>query len=151
VKSKFGKGMHRVGLDLVREKLVETSGCTIALNLQIMNLEKLLEIPYILIATLYGLVMAWIASDRISTPLIPFEVCLAAGSGDHEARGDHSAAGAGQGIFRRPLIVAGHTSHTSPPCRQQANQWSAQRRLIPFSAASSTRGRPCSRCWVTSR
>ncbi|QPN58458.1 hypothetical protein H8F24_09385 [Synechococcus sp. CBW1002] len=41
---KFGHGKRSFGLGLVREKLAETSGCTVAMNLLVMNLEKLLEL-----------------------------------------------------------------------------------------------------------
>jgi hypothetical protein len=38
-----GQGTRRFGLGLVREKLAETSGSTIDMNLLAMNLETLLE------------------------------------------------------------------------------------------------------------
>jgi hypothetical protein len=53
VEGKFGQGKRRFGLDLIREKLIETSGCTIAMNMLVMNLEKLLELLLVFIADLY--------------------------------------------------------------------------------------------------
>lgn len=39
---KIGQGKRRFGLGLIREKLAVTQGSTIALNMLVMNLEKLL-------------------------------------------------------------------------------------------------------------
>ena len=77
VEGKFGQGKRRFGLGLVREKLAETSGCTIAMNLLVMNLEKLLELLVVLIAIFQGLLMACIASERRPTPLISSGLSLA--------------------------------------------------------------------------
>ncbi|EAQ73951.1 hypothetical protein WH5701_09950 [Synechococcus sp. WH 5701] len=77
VEGKFGQGKRRFGLGLVREKLAETSGCTIAINLLVMNLEKLLELLVVLIAILQGLLMACIASERRPTLLISSGLSLA--------------------------------------------------------------------------
>jgi len=50
VEGKFGQGKRRYGLDLIREKLVTTQGSAIALNVLVMNLEKLLELLFVLLA-----------------------------------------------------------------------------------------------------
>jgi hypothetical protein len=77
VEGKFGQGKRRFGLDLVREKLIETSGCTIAMNLLVMNLEKLLELLFVFIAGLYWFMMATIASERGATVLNSSRPCNA--------------------------------------------------------------------------
>jgi len=44
VEGKIGQGKRPFGLGLIREKLVVTQGSTIALNVLVVNLEKLLEL-----------------------------------------------------------------------------------------------------------
>ena len=51
VEGKIGQGKRRFGLGLIREKLAVTQGATIALNVLVMNLEKLLELLFVLFAT----------------------------------------------------------------------------------------------------
>jgi IS5 family transposase len=51
VEGKIGKGKRRFGLGLIREKLTATQGSTIALNVLVMNLEKLLELLFVLFAS----------------------------------------------------------------------------------------------------
>jgi hypothetical protein len=48
VEGKIGQGKRRFGLGLIREKLAVTQGATIALNVLVMNLEKLLELLFVL-------------------------------------------------------------------------------------------------------
>jgi IS5 family transposase len=48
VEGKIGQGKRRFGLGLIREKLAVTQGSTIALNVLVMNLEKLLELLFVL-------------------------------------------------------------------------------------------------------
>jgi hypothetical protein len=50
VEGKIGQGKRRFGLGLIREKLAVTQGSTIALNVLVMNLEKLLELLFVLFA-----------------------------------------------------------------------------------------------------
>jgi transposase, IS5 family len=50
VEGKIGQGKRRFGLDLIREKLATTQGSAIALNVLVMNLEKLLELLFVLLA-----------------------------------------------------------------------------------------------------
>ena len=47
VEGKIGQGKRRYGLGLIREKLDITQGSAIALNVLVMNLEKLLELLFI--------------------------------------------------------------------------------------------------------
>ena len=44
VEGKIGQGKRRFGLGLIREKLSATQGSTMALNVLVMNLEKLLQL-----------------------------------------------------------------------------------------------------------
>ena len=50
VEGKIGQGKRRFGLGLICEKLPATQGSTIALNVLVMNLEKLLELLFVLFA-----------------------------------------------------------------------------------------------------
>jgi len=50
VEGKIGQGKRRYGLDLIREKLAVTQGSTIAINVLVMNLQKLLELLFVLFA-----------------------------------------------------------------------------------------------------
>jgi len=50
VEGKIGQGKRRFGLGLIREKLPATQGSTIALNVLVMNMEKLLELLFVFFA-----------------------------------------------------------------------------------------------------
>jgi len=50
VEGKIGQGKRRYGLDLIGEKLATTQGSAIALNVLVMNLDKLLELLFVLFA-----------------------------------------------------------------------------------------------------
>jgi hypothetical protein len=50
VEGKFGQGRRRFGLGLIREKLAVTQGSAIAMTMLIMNLEKLLQLLFVLFA-----------------------------------------------------------------------------------------------------
>ena len=50
VEGKFGQGKRRYGLGLTREKLAVTQGSSIAMNVLVMNLQKLLELLFVLLA-----------------------------------------------------------------------------------------------------
>lgn len=50
VEGKIGQGKRRFGLGLIREKLAATQGTTIAMNVLVMNLEKLLGLLFVLFA-----------------------------------------------------------------------------------------------------
>ena len=50
VEGKIGQGKRRFGLGLIREKLPATQGSTIALNILVIYLEKLLEPLFVLLA-----------------------------------------------------------------------------------------------------
>ena len=72
VEGKIGQGKRRFGLGLIREKLAITQGSTIALNVLVMNLEKLLELLFILFAVLLRLLLVNEGGRSIHTvPLKP--------------------------------------------------------------------------------
>lgn len=50
VEGKIGPGKRRYGLALNREKLAVTQGSTIAINVLVMNLQKLLELLFVVFA-----------------------------------------------------------------------------------------------------
>jgi IS5 family transposase len=50
VEGKIGQGKRRYGLGLIREKLAVTQGSTIAINVLVLNLQKLLELLFVLFA-----------------------------------------------------------------------------------------------------
>ena len=54
---KIGQGKRRFGLGLIREKLPATQGSTIALNVLVMNLEKLLELLFVFFTALLRLLL----------------------------------------------------------------------------------------------
>jgi len=51
---KIGQGKRRFGLGLIREKLAVTQGSTIALNVLVLNLEKLLEFLFVFLRPCYA-------------------------------------------------------------------------------------------------
>ena len=55
---KIGQGKRRYGLDLIREKLAVTQGSTIAINVLVMNLQKLLELLFVLFAYWHQLLLS---------------------------------------------------------------------------------------------
>jgi hypothetical protein len=55
---KFGQGKRRFGWGLIREKLALTQGSTIAMNILVMNLEKLLELLFVLFTCWFHLLWA---------------------------------------------------------------------------------------------
>jgi hypothetical protein len=72
VEGKIGQGKRRFGLGLIREKLAVTQGATIALNVLVTNLEKLLELLFVLFATLLRLLLVNESGQRVHTlPLKP--------------------------------------------------------------------------------
>ncbi len=72
VEGKIGQGKQRFGLGLIREKLAITQGSTIALNVLVMNLEKLLELLFVLFMALLHLFLVNAGGRSIRTiPLKP--------------------------------------------------------------------------------
>ena len=72
VEGKIGQGKRRFGLGLIREKLAVTQGSTIARNVLVMNLEKLLELLFVLFTALLRLLLVKEGGCSIRTvPLKP--------------------------------------------------------------------------------
>jgi hypothetical protein len=72
VEGKIGQGKRRFGLGLIREKLAVTQGSTIALNVLVMNLEKLLELLFVFFAALLRLLLVNESGQNVRTlPLKP--------------------------------------------------------------------------------
>jgi IS5 family transposase len=72
VEGKIGQGKRRFGLVLIREKLAVTQASTIALNVLVMNLEKLLELLFVFFAALLRLVLGTVSSgSSCRMPLMP--------------------------------------------------------------------------------
>ena len=55
VEGKIGQGKRRYGLSLIREKLLTTQGSSIAMNILVMNLQKLLELLFVFFVFLWQL------------------------------------------------------------------------------------------------
>lgn len=62
VEGKTGQGKRRFGLDLIHEKLATTQGSAIALNVLVMNLDKLRELLVVLLACWLQLLLPLIAA-----------------------------------------------------------------------------------------
>ena len=58
VEGKIGQGKRRYGLGLIREKLPATQGSSIAMNVLVMNLQKLLELFYLFFALCWQLLVS---------------------------------------------------------------------------------------------
>ena len=72
VEGKIGQCKRRFGLGLIREKLAVTQGSTIAFNVLVMNLEKLLELLFVLFTALLRLFLVNEGGRSIHTmPLKP--------------------------------------------------------------------------------
>jgi hypothetical protein len=76
VEGKLGQGKRRFGLGLIREKLAVTQGSTIALNVLVMKLEKLLELLFVLFSALLRLLLVNEGGRSIRT--IPLKHQIAA-------------------------------------------------------------------------
>ena len=72
VEGKIGQGKRRFGLGLIREKLAITQGSMIALNVLVMNLEKLLELLFVRFTALLRLLLVNESGQSVRTlPLKP--------------------------------------------------------------------------------
>ena len=67
VEGKIGQGKRRFGLGLIREKLAVTQGATIALNVLVMNLEKLLELLFVFFTALLRILLVNESGQSIRT------------------------------------------------------------------------------------
>lgn len=64
VEGKIGQGKRRFGLGLIREKLAVTQGTAIAMTILAMNLEKLLQLLFVLIAFLLEILSSKTGAPR---------------------------------------------------------------------------------------
>jgi len=64
VEGKIGQGKRRYGLGLIREKLATTQGSSIAMNILVMNLQKLLELLFLFFALLSRLLVSSLGLQR---------------------------------------------------------------------------------------
>ena len=76
VEGKIGQGKRRFGLGLIREKLAVTQASTIALNVLVMNLEKLLELLFVLISALLRILLVNESGQSVRT--LPMKTQIAA-------------------------------------------------------------------------
>lgn len=76
VEGKIGQGKRRFGLGLIREKLAVTQGSTIALNVLVMNLEKLLELLFVFFTALLRILLVNESGQSIRT--MPLKAQIAA-------------------------------------------------------------------------
>ncbi len=70
VEGKNGQGKRRFGMGLIREKLAVTQGSAIALSVLVMNLEKLLELLFVLFAFLLQLLIGNEANGEVEERLL---------------------------------------------------------------------------------
>ena len=73
---KIGQGKRRFGLGLIREKLAVTQASTIALNVLVMNLEKLLELLFVFFTALLRILLVNESGQSIRT--MPLKAQIAA-------------------------------------------------------------------------
>ena len=77
VEGKIGQGKRRHGLGLIREKLAVTQGSTIAINLLVMNLQKLLELLFVLFAYLFQYLLDDEADKSLQTARLNIQIAPA--------------------------------------------------------------------------
>ena len=80
VEGKIGQGKRRYGLDLIREKLATTQGSAIALNVLVMNLDKLLELLFVLLSCWLQLLLAHRAACNSHVTVLRDHPAAAGGS-----------------------------------------------------------------------
>jgi len=73
----IGQGKRRFGLGLIHEKLAVTQGSTIGLNVLVMNLEKLLEVLFVLCTGLLNLILAAKSGRSIRTVSLKPQIAAA--------------------------------------------------------------------------
>ena len=73
VEGKIGQGKLRFGMGLIREKIAVTQGSPIALNVLVMNLEKLLDL-FCLFAALLNLLLVNQSSESVRTLTLKLQI-----------------------------------------------------------------------------
>lgn len=74
VEGKIGECKRRYGLGLIREKLIATQGSSIAMNILVMNLQKLLQLLFVFIALCWQLLIATAKTQHASRALFPYQL-----------------------------------------------------------------------------
>ncbi len=77
VEGKFGQGKRRYGLGLIREKLAVNQSSTIAINVLVMNLQKLLELLFKLFAYWLQYLLGDGAGKRLQTARLNIQIAPA--------------------------------------------------------------------------
>jgi hypothetical protein len=77
VEGKIGQGKRRYGLGLIREKLAATQGSTIAINVLVMKLQKLLELLFLLFAYWFQYLLDDGAGKRRQTARLNIQIAPA--------------------------------------------------------------------------
>ena len=74
VEGKIGECKRRYGLGLIREKLRATQGSSIAMNILVMNLQKLLRLLFVFIALCWQLLIATAKTQHANRALFPYQL-----------------------------------------------------------------------------
>jgi len=74
VEGKFGECKRRYGLGLIREKPIATQGSSIAMNILVMTLQKLLRLLFVFIALWWQLLIAAAKTQQANRELFPYQL-----------------------------------------------------------------------------
>jgi len=74
VEGKIGQGKRRYGLGLIREKLATTQGSSIAMNILVMNLHKLLELLFVFFVFLWELLVSTLGLQRANKEGLSYQL-----------------------------------------------------------------------------
>ena len=74
VEGKIGECKRRYGLGLIREKLIATQGSSIAMNILVMNLQKLLRLLFVFIALCWQILIATAKTQHANRALFPYQL-----------------------------------------------------------------------------
>jgi IS5 family transposase len=77
VEGKIGQGKRRYGLGLIREKLAATQGSSIAMNILVMNLQKLLELLFAFFVFLWQLLAASLGVQSANNGVLRYRLTAA--------------------------------------------------------------------------
>ena len=74
VEGKFGECKRRYGLGLIRKKPIATQGSSIAMNILVMTLQKLLRLLFVFIALWWQLLIAAAKTQQANRELFPYQL-----------------------------------------------------------------------------
>ena len=74
VEGKIGQDKRRYGLGLISEKLASTQGSSIAMNILVMNLQKLLELLFLFFVFLWELLVSTLDLQRANMEGLSFQL-----------------------------------------------------------------------------